>query len=993
LQPISGDGSNSLAGRTINFGSDQDGVNYDSIQGTPVGHFDGNDGHNDEGRDCDPSTGVHHQSSFGTDEKVDPEGYQYSDPDLDSVVVGLGSVVKRSVAGSTVEGPTEAFARPRFSHASVPADIGRACVELGQSRGGQSLGRATPSLVSSGITIAPAESDESLAENDGDEPVLEGGIDPDRLAQKIMSRPPSEPIKVVDPIVRVIYDDSSSASSRLSPDLFPQLFRAGMPARTSPGTPSNTIASPKPFIEVTPATPVDAEKAGMTDGKAEAEVNDAVDESWYQSTVGHTGASTPEKLEGIPGTATINGATMTEHGLEEADLGARGFPQTSDKPSRPTQSSDSDQRSSDGDTRGEAKDGSPHIDQVFISSGNFDVPSSYDSDPVHINESRRSNIRQDYNILYNHFETRKRSISHGTFGGRRFGDAENVPASTHSLSRVIIDLEEMLNQAIELAGRAVRNSNSALDERDASVRSLQGSANGSNHGSWRSNDGRSNRPSVLGSAYGGTESAVTALESLASRESLFEREHDLANTTGDHGRGRKKQKSPMSDLTEIEGSTVAVYSNSRNVSSPNLPQNTKQAKNRDNGRPEYGHEEKKDTGRRKKPLNVPSDNFSTLALKSNRGLNAKSSISVIGEEQRFRMEVGRGGEILLIPMLSSQTPYRDVSSSDAAQKKDKMVVRRSIGGWNWGLWGKRYAATVACGVVALVGWIVGNYRAELPKIQQHLRISSYTASLGNIIFFTGLAIPTIFLWPLPLLHGRKPYLLTSISLLLPLQLPQALSLPPYTADSFSWARSMYSYTVCFLVFRSFSGVILGMAFMNAMATLVDLFGPVTGACCRGGVVYENDINGGRLDQFPIIPGGEAGIRMGNWVWAFAWLFSASPGIGFLIGKLTVSHDVPAWGFWTIDILAGVLLVMIIMAPEVRPPWKKMGQSRRGERTERGEIKLVVSGSSPRWWWEEVWAGLKVTGKLLRQTGLLVVALYFGWIFGHLVVVMKVSSAY
>jgi hypothetical protein len=75
-------------------------------------------------------------------------------------------------------------------------------------------------------------------------------------------------------------------------------------------------------------------------------------------------------------------------------------------------------------------------------------------------------------------------------------------------------------------------------------------------------------------------------------------------------------------------------------------------------------------------------------------------------------------------------------------------------------------------------------------------------------------------------------------------------------------------------------------------------------------------------------------------------------------------------------------------------------SRRGKRpaiagiagsevVERGEIKMIMFGSSPRWWWEEVSAAFLLTWKMMHQYGFLLLAVYFGWVFGHLVLVMMV----
>lgn len=60
-----------------------------------------------------------------------------------------------------------------------------------------------------------------------------------------------------------------------------------------------------------------------------------------------------------------------------------------------------------------------------------------------------------------------------------------------------------------------------------------------------------------------------------------------------------------------------------------------------------------------------------------------------------------------------------------------------------------------------------------------------------------------------------------------------------------------------------------------------------------------------------------------------------------------------------------------------------------ETVEKGEIRMVMFGSPPNWWWEEVSAGVSLTLRMLQQYGFLVVAIYFGWVFGHIVVVITV----
>ncbi|KAI5821423.1 hypothetical protein BZA77DRAFT_299532 [Pyronema omphalodes] len=309
-------------------------------------------------------------------------------------------------------------------------------------------------------------------------------------------------------------------------------------------------------------------------------------------------------------------------------------------------------------------------------------------------------------------------------------------------------------------------------------------------------------------------------------------------------------------------------------------------------------------------------------------------------------------------------------------------------------------------VVGLLAWIVGSYNAEVAQIAEHLKVSTHVSSLGNSMFFLGLVVPVMFLWPLPLLHGRKPYLLLSVSLILPLQIPQALSLPPYIAQTTAWNDPTRQYVICLLFFRSLSGFVFGFAFMNCFATLLDLFGPDTGACCRGGVVFNNIVPMEGQNQYQGVEGGEAGVRAGAWIGLFTWMFVGSAGCGYLFGKVVVARTTLAWGFWIVAILTGVLIVLVVTVPEVRPPWKTVqidgtlsGTGNRrsisgfaeSEVVERGEIKMVMFGSSPKWWWEEVSAGFFLSVKMMRQRGFLLVALYFGWIIGNQVLLMTVCN--
>ena len=320
---------------------------------------------------------------------------------------------------------------------------------------------------------------------------------------------------------------------------------------------------------------------------------------------------------------------------------------------------------------------------------------------------------------------------------------------------------------------------------------------------------------------------------------------------------------------------------------------------------------------------------------------------------------------------------------------------RYTGGWDWSLRKKRIAAAIACLIPGFVGFVMGCYFGEAAAIQKSLQVSGNIVALGNVGFLAGVALSGLVFWPLPLLHGRKPYSLVSLALVVPLQLPQALSLPPHTTLGQQVGAPMLPYVVCSLVFRSLSGIIIGFAGLTSLATILDMFGPDTGACCRGGVVFNNDIPVEGMDKYHLVPGGEAGARVGVWLGVWAWFFVASPGVGFFIGLIIAERFGPAWGFWVTAIADIVLLFAAATIPEVRPPWRRLvggerlsGWVRSG--VERGELALVIFGKPPERWWKEVWAGLKMTGRICGQAGFLILAVYTAWVVGQVTMIMSVS---
>jgi hypothetical protein len=99
---------------------------------------------------------------------------------------------------------------------------------------------------------------------------------------------------------------------------------------------------------------------------------------------------------------------------------------------------------------------------------------------------------------------------------------------------------------------------------------------------------------------------------------------------------------------------------------------------------------------------------------------------------------------------------------------------------------KRFVASVACISTALIGVLIGIYAGLVPSIQYYIVDLNHYAILGNVVFYAGLAIPSFLFWPLPLLHGRKPYILSGLVIAMPLLFPQAVSVSqirsPYTSQ-------------------------------------------------------------------------------------------------------------------------------------------------------------------------------------------------------------------
>ncbi|KAH9906799.1 hypothetical protein F4778DRAFT_778243 [Xylariomycetidae sp. FL2044] len=294
---------------------------------------------------------------------------------------------------------------------------------------------------------------------------------------------------------------------------------------------------------------------------------------------------------------------------------------------------------------------------------------------------------------------------------------------------------------------------------------------------------------------------------------------------------------------------------------------------------------------------------------------------------------------------------------------------------DWSPMRKRFVASVACISTALIGILVGIYAGLVPSIQYYIADFHHYSIIGNVALYLGMALSTFFCWPLPLLHGRKPYIVCSLCIAMPLLFPQAIavSVPrsPYTSV-WRWAL---------LLPRGLMGCALGFASMNFHSMLTDLFG----ASLMSGnphqeVVDEHDVRR---------HGGGLGVWLGVWTWCFI----GSLGLGFLIGALVIDVLQPSWGLYISVILIAVVLLLNVLCPEVRRSgWRRsVAEVRTGEkvsrRVARGEIMMHRVKDGPVWWGQEVYHGAALSLEMLRQPGFLVVAVYSAWIYAQIVLII------
>jgi len=295
---------------------------------------------------------------------------------------------------------------------------------------------------------------------------------------------------------------------------------------------------------------------------------------------------------------------------------------------------------------------------------------------------------------------------------------------------------------------------------------------------------------------------------------------------------------------------------------------------------------------------------------------------------------------------------------------------------NWGLWRKRWTACIVCLNTALIGILIGVYAGEVPAIQYVLADRHHRVILGNVVLYLAIGLVVLIFWPLPLLHGRRPYTLTGLAVALPLQIPQAVIVGTQRGTNYT------DYIAGLLMARALTGIALGFVHINLISTLLDLFGAsLQSDNPHGELVMTDDVR-------------RHGGGMGLWLGFWSWCWIGSLAIGFLIGAEVISGLNIAWGFYLCVILIALMLLLTVMTPETR-----RSQHRRtmqevelpndtvSRRVARGEIKMHVYGDGPKWWWEEVFAGMYLSMRMLSQSGFSVMALYLAWIYAEVVLII------
>ena len=116
----------------------------------------------------------------------------------------------------------------------------------------------------------------------------------------------------------------------------------------------------------------------------------------------------------------------------------------------------------------------------------------------------------------------------------------------------------------------------------------------------------------------------------------------------------------------------------------------------------------------------------------------------------------------------------------------------------------------------------------------------------------------------------------------------------------------------------------------------------------------------------------------------------------MVGAFIINDSPVAWGFWVTLLILMVVILLNVIAPEVRRSAFRrtiqdiVGYEGRLSRVGRGEIKMHLTGNGPYWWGEEVKAGLQLSWKMIIQPGFLVLSIHSAWVYSQFTLVLMVS---
>lgn len=274
--------------------------------------------------------------------------------------------------------------------------------------------------------------------------------------------------------------------------------------------------------------------------------------------------------------------------------------------------------------------------------------------------------------------------------------------------------------------------------------------------------------------------------------------------------------------------------------------------------------------------------------------------------------------------------YNKPSNFDIHQTCNHGPVAR-----NWPDSRKRFTALIACMNTGCIGILLGIYAGEVPAIQYNIADFGHYTILGNVLMYLGMTVSGFVCWPLPLLHGRKPYVLVAQLLALVLQIPQGLAVNGWRDPS------QPAYKCLLLVSRAVSGIALGLADMNIKATLLD---------CFGASLRSRDAE---LDKLNVYDVRHHGGGMGMWLGFVSWSMVGPISVGFMIGASIVSSEFSvAWGFWISTCIILIVLLINIIMPEVRrSAFRRTVSELTGDagafsRVTRGEVKMHLTQTGP-----------------------------------------------